>query len=270
MTRMARGRELAETVVAVATERRLTVLAAGLAYHAFNSLIPAALLVFLGASVSQRFETLAFAVAAVTGVNPTRLTDVLQTLTREPAGQVRAAVIAAAVFVWSAAQLLSAMRRAFAALYGDDVRRSGSFLDALTAVGLAFGTVAVAVLLVAVLGVSLSYVFTGWVWAVVSTVLLFGSLLAVFVPVYTILPRADVGVREALPGTVLAAATWTLSGVLFRLYAASAESVQLYGFVGGVLLFLTWLYAAGLFLLLGATLNAVVADRVPPLEQSGG
>jgi len=259
---MSRAGDLIETVIAVARERRLTVLAAGLAYHAFNSLIPAALLVFLGASLSRRFETLAYAVAAVTGVDAARLTDVLRALTENPAGQWRAAIIAALVFVWSAGQLLRAMRRAFAALYGEDVRRSGSVLDTLAAVGLAFGTIALAILLVGVLGVSLAYVFTGWRWAVVSTLLLFCSLLTVFVPIYAILPRADVGVRAALPGTVFAAASWTLSGVLFRLYASTAESVRLYGFVGGVLLFLTWLYAAGLFLLLGATLNAVVADRV--------
>ncbi|WP_251341510.1 YihY/virulence factor BrkB family protein [Haloplanus halophilus] len=270
MSPVDRGRELTETVIAVARQRQLTVLAAGLAYHAFNSLIPAVLLVFLGASVSQRFETLAFAVAAVTGIDAARLTAVLETLTEDPTGQLRAAAIAAVVFVWSAGQLLRAMRRAFVALYGDDARRSGSTVDTLAAVGLAFGTIALAILLVGVLGVSLAYVFTGWTWAVVSTVLLFVSLIGVFVPIYAILPRADVGVREALPGTVLAAASWTLSGVLFRLYAATAESVRLYGFVGGVLLFLTWLYAAALFLLLGVTLNAVVADRVTTVDRPGG
>jgi uncharacterized BrkB/YihY/UPF0761 family membrane protein len=37
-----------------------------------------------------------------------------------------------------------------------------------------------------------------------------------------------------------------------------------------VLIFLTWLYVGGLFLLLGVTLNAAVADRVTPGgEQSG-
>lgn len=262
---MNRGRDyrtLVETTVTVVRERRITVLAAGLAYHAFNSLIPAALLVFLGVSASRRVETLAFGVAAVTGVDGARLLDVLRTLTQTPTGQVQAAVIATVVFLWSAAQLLRAMRRAFAALYGSESRGSETTFDAVTDVGLTFGTIALAILLVGVLGVSLAYVFTGWEWAVVSVLLLFVSLVAAFLPIYAILPHADVGVREALPGTAVAAASWTLSGVLFRLYATRAASVHVYGFVGGTLIFLTWLYVGGLCLLLGVTLNAVLADRV--------
>lgn len=269
MSRVDDWHDLAGTVIAVARERNVTVLAAGLAYHAFNSLIPAMLLAFIGISASQRIETLAFALGSVSGFDAARLTEVFRTLTENPVGQFRAAVIAAVVFVWSAGQLLRAIRRTFAAMYGNDVRRLGSVPDILAALVLVFGAIALALLLVVVLGVSLAYVLTGWVWAVVSTLFLFVSLVAVFGPVYALLPRADVGVREAFPGAVFAAASWTLSGVGFRLYATTSESVQLYGFAGGVLLFLTWLYAGGLFLLLGVTLNAVVAGRVVPDSGAG-
>ncbi len=74
-------------------------------------------------------------------------------------------------------------------------------------------------------------------------------------------PADDVTVREALPGAVFAGVSWTVLGTVFGVYAAQAGGAQLYGVLGGVLLLLVWFYFAGLVLLLGAALNAVLAGR---------
>ena len=69
-------------------------------------------------------------------------------------------------------------------------------------------------------------------------------------------------VGDALPGAAFSAVVWTLSALLFRVYAATSDSVELYGVVGAILLVLTWFYLGGLTLLFGAILNAVLAGRV--------
>lgn len=83
-----------------------------------------------------------------------------------------------------------------------------------------------------------------------------------FLPLYYLFPGTDVTLREVLPGAIFIGMGWTISGIGFRLYAATAESVELFGIVDGVLLFLTWMYLGSLVLLLGELLNAIIGDHV--------
>ena len=94
-----------------------------------------------------------------------------------------------------------------------------------------------------------------------------GTLSAAFLPIYVVFPDADVGIRAALPGTVVAAAGWTVLGSPFTVYAGIDGSADLYGVLGGVLLLVTWFYAASLLLLLGAVVNAVVTGSDRHLQQ---
>ncbi|MHB9285523.1 YihY/virulence factor BrkB family protein [Halobacteriales archaeon Cl-PHB] len=264
MSRIEDPRAVVSAVVAVSRENRVTVLAAGLAYYAFSSLIPAGLLLFVGVAAVGQFETAATVVTSVAGGDTLQLTDVLRSVTTNGAAQVKAAAIAAAVFLWSTTQLFRAIHKAFTAVYDADRERTlvGTLLD----VGVAFGTLVLALVLVGVLGVALGTVFGTFVPALASPLVLFLALLVAFLPMYYLFPHTDVTLGEALPGAVFAAVAWTLSGVGFRLYAETAQSVEIYGVAGGLLLLLTWIYLGGLALLLGVTLNAVLADRVAPVD----
>ncbi len=255
-------RRVGSAVVTVSRENRVSVLAAGLAYYAFSSLIPAGLLLFIGVSLLGRFETVAVVVTSVTGGDALRLTDLLRSVTTDGPAQLRAAAIAAVVFLWSTTQLFRAIRKAFTGVY--DVSPERTVLGTLVDVGVAFGTLGLALVLMGVLGVALGSVFGGRAWALASPVLLFLALLVVFLPMYYLFPHTDVTLDEALPGAVFAAVAWALLGVGFRLYAEASRSVELYGVAGGALLLSTWLYLGGLALLLGVSLNAVMADRVEP------
>ena len=86
------------------------------------------------------------------------------------------------------------------------------------------------------------------------------ALVVVFLPLYYVLPPVSVSVRHALPGTVFAAVGWVLLQVGFFYYTGSAGQYAAYGLLGAVLLFVTFLYLAGVVLLVGAVLNAVL-DR---------
>lgn len=246
-------------VVAVAREEQVTVVAAGLAYYAFNSVIPLALLAFVGLSAFGDANPAYSLVEPVAGGGAT---EVLRDSIGDAQGRTRAVVIAAIMLGWSAVRMFRAVDATFAELYG--VRKRETLSGRIADVGLVLLTVSIAFGLLTTLGWVLAFVAEAAVWSLVAPVVLFAVLIAVFVPMYYVFPADGVSLREALPGAVFAAASWTLSAVGFRAYAATAESVQLYGVAAGVLIFLGWLYVGGLVLLVGVVLNAVLAERVSP------
>lgn len=249
---------VAKAVLAVGREEHLSVTAAGLAYYMFVSVITLGLLGFVGlATVGENALVGLLVRAAATDT----ASWFFERSVEESAGRIRAAVIAVVFVLWSSLRMFHALQAVFADLY--DVRKEATTLDRAFTVGLGFGVVSLALALLSVLGVGLSLAVKSTVWTYVGPLLLFPALLVVFFPLYYVFPR-EVSVREALPGTVLAAASWTVSAAFFRWYATLSESVRLYGIAGGVLLLLAWLYVAALVLLVGVVLNAVLAGRVTP------
>lgn len=247
----------ARTVVLVAREKRVSVLAAGLAYHAFNSLIPIAILGVLAVSTVDGFGVLADVFSAATGTQAGALVGPARRATSQTAGQLRAFVIAGVVLAWNSGRLFEAIQRTFTEVYGTEEYESAT--EKLRDIGLASVTIMLGVLLMGVLGVWLVYVTRGWLWRLLAPPLLLVVLALVFLPMYYLFPRVDVSVREVLPGSAFAATVWVVSAIGFSLYAGTSQSVQLYGVAGGVLLLLAWMYVVGLALPLGTILNVVVS-----------
>lgn len=258
MREVAAYAQIVKAVLAVAREEHLSVTAAGLAYYMFLSGVPLLLFSFIGLSLFEGHDSLVLAVEFATDESVARFFE--RSITDE-ASRTRAAVIAAVLVAWSGLRMFETLRRIFADLYG--VRRQRSALDRAMSVGLGYGVVTLALVLLVVLGVARSFIFTSAAWTVLGPLLLFGALSVVFFPLYYVFP-SETTRREALPGTAFAAASWTVSSGVFRWYAGLSESIRLYGIVGGVLLLLAWLYVAALVVLVGAVLNAVLADRVTP------
>lgn len=252
--------ETGRLLVAASREENLAMMAAGLAYHAFNSLIPALLLAFAAMAHFGELADLSPLLATTTGMSPDVSREHLQQIGNNTTGQLRAVVIAGLIFLWSSGRLFESMRSAFEEVYGvtESKPRGGLLLD----VAVAFGTMAAALVVITVLGFALTNVLSGVVLWLATPLLLVVVLFVVFFPMYYLFPHSSVDVREATPGAAFAAVAWALSGIGFRLYATTSQSVQLYGVAGGLLLLLTWLYVGGFTLLLGVTLNGVVADRI--------
>lgn len=250
------------TVVTVSRERRITLVAAGLAYYSFNSLVPFALFLFLLLGFLDRFDLLAVPVALVVRSTPAEVETLIRQVTADASGRRRLVVIAAGVFVWSTLRMFRAVHGAFGAVY--ETRSRETLFGRLVDTTLVFLTVLLGLVLLAGVGVALALLVGGPVWALVSPLFLLLALTAVFFPMYYTFPETPVTPTEALPGTVVAAGAWTVASVGFRVYAATTRSVELYGVAGAVLLVLTWLYVGSLALLVGAVLNAVVAGRVAP------
>ena len=65
------------------------------------------------------------------------------------------------------------------------------------------------------------------------------------------------GLGSVLPGGVLAVVLWIVVSALFALYVANFGSYnKTYGTLGGVIVFLVWLWLTNLAILLGAEFNA--------------
>ncbi|SDR17856.1 YihY/virulence factor BrkB family protein [Natronobacterium texcoconense] len=264
---------LLRDVTAVARERQISVKSAGLAYHAFNTLVPLVILALVGITLVDALEPLVETLEGATGLEGAVTDGGMDEMAGGTVDRLRAALLAFVILLWSATRLFQAVNSAFTDVY--DSREEQSYATNAVTVALVTGletvlltaTVAVGVALVSVLGVSISVLADGLAAAVVSSVVLVGLLVAVFLPMYYLFPQADVSIREVLPGTAFAALAWTVLAVGFRIYVVTSESVALFGIAGAVLLILTWVYLGGLCLLLGAVLNAVLADRVDPEEE---
>ena len=254
--------ETARQVLAASGDENLTMMAAGLAYYAFNSLIPAMLLALAGVAYFGALPEIAPVLGTTTGTSPGAITKQLQQAVGEGEGQTRAVVIAGLIFLWSSGRLFDSIRSAFEEVYG--VSKSNPRLGYVLDVAVAFTTVAIAFVMITALGFALSAVVSGVLLWLATPLLLVAALFVLFFPMYYLFPAASVDAREAAPGAAFAAVAWAISGVGFRLYATTSQSVQLYGVAGGLLLLLTLFYVGGFTLLLGVTLNGVVAGRIDP------
>lgn len=240
-------------------DRNVTFLAAGVAYYAFISVIPALLLALVIATTIGG-ELLVERILGVTGefLTPAGETAVTGAI-RDAPGRTEATLIGILVLFWGALRVFRGLDHAFSDIYGLD--RNPSFLEGLrdatvvlSTVGLGIGTM---FLVGALLAASNLRVGQG----LLGLTLLLGGLVVVFLPLYVVFSDPETGVKKALPGAMAAAAGWVILQALFQLYTAAAPRYQLYGVVGGILILVTWFYVAAIALLLGAVINVVLTNK---------
>jgi membrane protein len=92
-------------------------------------------------------------------------------------------------------------------------------------------------------------------------------VLVIFGTLYYTSPNARLGgVRWVSGGAVVALALWLVASVVFALYVANFGSYdKTYGTLGGVVVFLLWLWITNMAILLGAEFNAET-ERARQLE----
>lgn len=244
-------------IVQIARDRDISFLAAGFAYYAFVSMIPLALFAVVLGSLFGDESTAEQLLGQVGDYLPAAGEEmIVETLTTET-GRIEATLVALVFATWGSLRVFRGLSRAFNTIYGDQGNTSivhellegfavilgiGGAILLMVATGVVIGLLPDAVPAAGLLG-----------WAVLIV-----GLIVAFLPMYVVLPPVRVHPPEALPGAAVATAGWVALQWGFQLYAANAAQYEAYGVIGAVLLFVTWLYFAGLFIMLGAVVNVVL------------
>ncbi|HKU76080.1 MAG TPA: YihY/virulence factor BrkB family protein [Pyrinomonadaceae bacterium] len=107
-------------------------------------------------------------------------------------------------------------------------------------------------------------------WQVLFAAVSYLVTVALFVLVYRFMPKAEVTLRDTLPGAFLAGALWEIAKYVFAWSLGYFHYDQIYGSVGAVVAVLTWSYVSSLILLFGAQLTAVFHYEHPSAADEHG
>jgi len=100
-------------------------------------------------------------------------------------------------------------------------------------------------------------------WQIVFAFLSYLVTVALFVVIYRFMPRAEVKLKDTLPGAFLGGLLWEVAKYVFAVSLSYFHYDQIYGSVGAVVAVLTWSYVSSLILLFGAQLTATFHQEHP-------
>jgi membrane protein len=267
--RVATGGTLKRTIKEFSDDN-LTHWAAALTYYAVLSIFPALLAIVsvLGLIGSSAIQPLIDNLSS-TAPGPAKdiLTGALKGV-QQGGGAGVLFVVALAGAIWSASGYISAFMDASNAIY--DIEEGRSIWKKLPL------RVGITVVMLVLLAVSaLAVVLTGPIAKQVGDVVGVGSsavsvwdiakwpvlvlIVAFMISVlyYTAPNVKQPGLGFVMPGGIAAVALWIVASAAFALYVANFGSYnKTYGTMGGVIVFLVWLWLTNLAILLGAEFNA--------------
>lgn len=258
--------------------------AAALTYYGIQSIFPALLVLvtllgLIGKLVTQPLIN-SLAEALPSSVH-TIFLGAVDHLQRSHAAAGILALAGVALALWSASGYVAAFMRASNAIYavpeGRPVWKTVPVRMAVTIVTVVL-LVASAVMVVVTGGLASrigSVIGAGpvalTVWNIAKwpvVVVLVSVMLAIL---YWASPNARRGLRWVSPGGVVAVILWLIASGLFALYIANfGHYNKVYGSLGGIIIFLIWLWLSNLAILMGAVFNAelersrAIAGGVPP------
>jgi membrane protein len=254
-------------------EDNLTDWAAALTYYAILSLFPALLVLvsilgLVGSSATQPLIDNLGTVAP--GPAKEIVTSGIENIEQSKGAAGVLFVVGIATALWSASGYVGAFMRASNTIYEVEEGRPFWKLRPLQMV--------VTLLMVALLALAaIAVVVTGPLAEQVGNVIGIGDaaltawdiakwpviliiVMTMFAFLYWVAPNVrQPGFRWVTPGGIVAVLLWIVASAGFALYVASFGSYnKTYGSLGGVIIFLVWLWISNIAVLLGAELNAEV------------
>jgi membrane protein len=272
----ARKGSLGQTLKRTFTEFKedaLTDQAAALTYYGVLSIFPALIalvsivgLVFDPARITKALTDVVSSIGPASAVETFK--GPIETLTQSSGTAGIMLIVGIAAALWTASGYVGAFMRAANVIYEVEEGRSIVKLRPLQMLVTLLLVLLLALVLVAV-------VLTGPLADAVGSAVGLGSaavtawdiakwpvLLAVVVVMIALLyyasPNAKLrGVKSILPGAALAVVVWLIASAGFAFYVANFGSYdKTYGSLGGVVIFLVWVWLTNVAILLGAELNA--------------
>lgn len=262
--------ELLKTIFREAQRDRLTSEAAKAAYYFFLSFFPTILALFAFTGLLGGDAAFEWIMTQLYIALPDDAAVHLGRFVMEVTGESRPGLLSLALLltVWSASNVFVAVTEGLNVVYDIEEGRSwwtrrGIALLALLA-SLVLLSAATAALVAGPELISLLRLDSSW--HVLRWPLAFVMLTLMMWLIYYLLPNRDQGRawRPTLIGAVTGSGLWVLGTLGFRLYVANFGSYsQTYGFVGGIIVLLLWLYLTAVAILFGGEVAAT-------LEQKGG
>ena len=273
------------------SEDNLTDAAAALTYYAVLSIFPALLAMISIVGLVGNPQTIIKVLTDVIGsIGPASAVDTfkgpIEGLAKSSGTAGVMVIVGIAASLWTASGYVGAFMRASNVIYEVEEGRSFMMLRPLQML-----VTLVLVLLLALVLVSL--VLTGpiasavgsavglggtavTVWNIAKWPVLFAVVVFMITLLYYASPNAKLGgLKSIVPGSALAIAVWLVASAGFAFYVANFGSYnKTYGALGGVIIFLVWLWITNVAILLGAELNAErersrqLNDDVPGAERA--
>lgn len=257
--RLRRTLRVIELVARATLADRVTFLAASISFYAVLSLFPMLLLVLV---LGSYFGGEAFAESILDVTQELLAPQALETLREgllSDEGRGGAGVVGVLVLLWSSLKVFRGLDIAFSTVYGEP--EEADFLTTVIHSLIVLAAVGVGIAAILVIQGAGAVLPLSWLYTVLAPFMTFLALTILFFPLYFIFPGVDHSPQAVIPGTVVAAAGWTILSELFGVYAANAGTFALFGIVGTFLLLLMWFYFGAIVLLVGAVLNAVIDGR---------
>lgn len=269
----------AARMVARVNEHRLSLISAGVAFYAILALFPAITAVLAIGGLILDPETIVTQITDFEGVVPD---DVLSIVGKQAMsvtaieGLELTVVVGLLIAIFSASRGMANIIVGLNAVFDRTETRGFILLNLqifFLTILLIFGVIAGMVVLV-LLPVLMSFldlnVTTGWLsaigrWAVLCALTILGLSV-----VYRYGPsRPGPRWRWISPGSVVACALWVIGSYAFTVYASSfAHYNESFGALAGVIVLLLWLWLSAFAMLMGAEINAELADRARAQEEA--
>ena len=267
--RVERTKQVIKAVVREVRSENVTFMAGSIAYHAFVSLLPFILLVLLLISRvggEELARELIQAIAAnLTPGQPAggsgsahAFADLLVEAALNATSSAGLSLVGLGALVWGTLRIFRGLDQAFSDIYESE--QHNSFLDQVGDGVIVFGAIGLAIVMLSVVDELVSVPSVGVLDQLLRPLVSTVTITLALLPMFYVFPDEDVSVREVIPGALVAAGGWTALSLVFGLYVRTSSATE-YGIVGVIILLITWLYFGGLALLIGASVNAVLAGR---------
>lgn len=260
--------ERGKRVIKGALDDNITGEAAKAAYYFFLSLFPMIMAGFAFTGYLGGSEAFAVIMGWLEAALPAEATAFMEEFVREITDEQQPEALSLGVLlaVWAGSNFFAALGDGLDAMF--DVRhRATWWKKRLKAILLLFigGALLLACAVALIAGPSIASAaglasFWNWlVWPIVFVV-----LVALLFATYYIMPahRQSRMRRELLIGAVIGTTLWLLATFIFRLYVSNiADYSRTYGFLGGIIILLLWLYITAIVILLGGEVADALAEE---------
>jgi membrane protein len=250
---------------------RGTHLAAMVAYFALLSFVPLVFLALALLGLAHRADASDFLVKELRSAFPgSSVENILSLVHRVQDNAATLGIVGGIFLLWSSLSLFSALESALNIVYG---KANRSFLKGKGVAALVMTGSIVTLflsLIVGAFGVEVlrrytpGFVGNGLVAYVVSIAVSVFGIFLFLLTIYRVLPNADVRLRDALPGAVLAAILLEASFQVLPVFVRLAGVNVTLRVLGGPVILLLWLYVMSNVIVFGAELNWWIGERRSP------